>query len=69
MKRGDIADAHVLDLARAWIADPFEKPGVVEALVAEGVPEKVAVRKVEHMVDRDLLEYGTSPYHAWPAKD
>ncbi|MEE6273506.1 hypothetical protein V2J56_09125 [Georgenia sp. MJ206] len=82
MKRADISDEHVLDLARAWrdARAPVEEmlsrmqsgqpprgtPGVVAALVGEGVPEKVALRKVEHMVDRGLLDYGTTPYLAWP---
>ena len=68
MKRSDIDDQHVIDLARAWheSSDPFVTPGVVAALVAEGVPERLAVSKVEHMCDRNLLEYGVSPYYAWP---
>lgn len=65
MKRSDIADDHVLELARHWRDDPSQ-PGVVAALVAEGVPEKLALAKVEHMVDRNLLEYGVSPNYAWP---
>jgi hypothetical protein len=69
VKRSDIADDHVLELARAWRESPLGAgvPGVIEALVREGVPEKVALAKVMHMCDRRLLEYGTSPYHAWPA--
>ena len=43
------------------------QPGVIDALVAEGVPEKVAYAKVLHMVKRRLLDYGVSPYYAWPA--
>lgn len=66
MKRSDIADAHALALAQRWRDDPCGQPGVISALIAEGVPEKVALAKVEHMVQRGLLEYGTSPYHAWP---
>lgn len=82
MKRADIPDAHVIELARAWqdAVRPFTlamgrmlsgKPpsvlGVVEALMAEGIPEKLALRKVEHLEDRGLLESGTSSYYAWPA--
>jgi len=33
----------------------------------EGVPQKVALAKVLHMCDCGLLEYGTSPFYAWPA--
>lgn len=47
-------------------------PGVVEALVAEGIPRKLAYAKVLSLCERKngkpaLLEYGTSPYYAWPA--
>lgn len=63
MKRADIADRDVVALAAAWREGG---PGVVTSLVERGVPEKVALRKIEHMVDRDLLDYGTSPYFAWP---
>jgi len=70
VKRSDIDDQHVVDLARAWQDDDhFTTPGVVAALVAEGVPEKLAVSKVERLVDQDRLEYGTSPYYAWPRDD
>lgn len=66
MKRSDITDEHVLELAGCWQRD-FSQPGVIAALMAEGVPEKVALAKVEHMVRRRLLDYGVSPYYAWPA--
>jgi hypothetical protein len=67
VKRPDVADEHVLELAQRWHEDPWVQPGVIAALVAEGVPEKVALAKVLHMVKRDLLGYGVSPYYAWPA--
>lgn len=67
MKRSDISDEHVIELAKRWQYQP-EGPGVVDALVAEGVPRKVALRKVEHLVDRELMDYGVSPYYAWPAE-
>lgn len=67
MKCADIADDHVIELARRWHEDHFGQPGVVAALVAEGIPEKLALAKVERLVRRKLLDYGTSPYHAWPA--
>ena len=66
MKRSDVPDDHVLDLARRW-REGLGQPGVVAALVAEGVPEK-AVAKVLHMTRRGLLDYGVSPYYAWPAR-
>lgn len=66
MKRSDIDDDHVIELARKWYDQPFKVPGVVGQLVAEGVPEKLALAKVEHLCDRGLLDYGTSAYYAWP---
>jgi hypothetical protein len=66
MKRADIADEHVLDLASRWRDDPTQ-PGVVDALLAEGVPRKLALAKVDHMVRRGLLDLGVSPYYAFPA--
>lgn len=63
MKRSDIDDDHVLELGRRWRQGG---PGVVPALVAEGVPVKVALRKVEHLVKRGLMDFGVSPYYAWP---
>lgn len=65
MKRADIADEHVLDLAARWRDQPAE-PGVVDALMTEGVPRKLALAKVDHMVRRGLLDFGVSPYYAWP---
>lgn len=65
MKRSDISDEHVLGLARQWRED-HSKLGVVRALIAEGIPEKVALRKVEHMIQRGLLECGVSLYYPWP---
>lgn len=65
MKRTDIADEHVLDLAARWRDHPAE-PGVVDALMTEGVPRKLALAKVDHMVRRGLLDFGVSPYYAWP---
>jgi hypothetical protein len=64
MKRSDIPDQHVIDLARRW--QQHEGPGVVDALVEEGVPAKLAYSKVERLSDRGLLNYGVSPRFAWP---
>lgn len=65
MKRSDIADDHVIELAQQW-REEFAAPGVISALTAEGVPAKVALAKVLHMVQRGLLDYGVSPNYAWP---
>jgi hypothetical protein len=67
MKRSDVTDEHALELAQRWRSDPYVQPGVIAALMAEGVPEKVALAKVYHMCKRRLLDYGVSPYYAWPA--
>lgn len=68
MKSADIDDQHVIDLARAWSDGGMLSgtPGVVAALVAEGIPEKLAYTKVMRLVDRGYLEYGVSPNYAWP---
>lgn len=66
MKRSDIDDAHVIELAAAWWEGRPDAPGVVAALEAEGVPRRLAVAKVEHMTTRGLLDYGVSPNYAWP---
>jgi hypothetical protein len=67
VKRPDIPDEHVLGLARQQQALPvLERRGVVRALMAEGIPERLALAKVEHMISRRLLECGVSPYYAWP---
>lgn len=65
MKRADIPDEHAVALARQW-RDGSNQPGVVAALVAEGVPEKLAISKIEHLASRGLLDYGVSPHYAWP---
>ena len=66
MKSADIDDQHVIDLAQAWRAGSLGTPGVVAALVSEGIPEKLAYAKVERLVSRGYLEYGVSPSCAWP---
>lgn len=66
MKSADIDDQHVIDLAQAWREAPLVNPGVVQALVAEGVPKKLAFAKVERLSARGFLDYGVSPSCAWP---
>jgi hypothetical protein len=69
MTRFDISDEHVLALAERWRLGwqtGAHQPAVVAALVAEGVPEKMALAKVQHMCRRGLMDYATSPHHAWP---
>lgn len=66
MKRSDIDDQHVIDLARQWQESPSWSPGVVEALIAEGIPRKLAQSKVEHLSLRGFLDYGVSVNCPWP---
>jgi hypothetical protein len=70
MKRSDIDDDHVIELARAWQegsrAVP-RPPGVLDALIAEGIPPKLAYAKILHLSARGLLDYGVSARFAWPA--
>lgn len=71
-----IPDAMVVRFAAAWYDRAREvRPGVyldnrvlpvVEALIACGIPEKLAWYKVERMTDKGLLEYGVGPRCAWP---
>jgi hypothetical protein len=65
MKSSDIPDEHVIELARAW-HDDHTQPCVADALIAEGVPAKLAYAKIEKLVGRGLLNYGVSPRCAWP---
>lgn len=68
MKRSDIDDQHVLDLARAWQEAPLHlaTPGVIQALVDEGIPPRLAYAKVAHLSMRGYLEWGVSANYAWP---
>jgi hypothetical protein len=67
MKRADIADEHVVELAARWARD-YTQPCVLDALIAEGIPPRLALAKVEHLVARGLLDYGVSPRCAWPTR-
>jgi hypothetical protein len=64
VRRSDIPDALVIELARARRAG--SGGGVIDALTARGIPCRLALAKVEHMVERGLLNYGVSPNQAWP---
>lgn len=66
MKRTDIPDEHVIDLAQRWRDGRGAEPGVMAALMAEGIPHNLAMAKVMHLVDRGLLDFGVSPNYAWP---
>jgi len=66
VKRSDIPDELVIDLARAWRDGDMFAPGVVSALIQRGIPPKLAVAKVEHLIARGILECGVSANYAWP---
>lgn len=74
MKRSDIPDELVLALSHLWSSQSrawdlgtrgYVPAGVIEMMVASGIPYKVALRKVEHLNDRGLLDYGVSPDYSW----
>lgn len=65
LHRRDLPDTHVL--AHALRSHTVTgQHGAIGALMTEGVPHNLAYAKVMHLVDRGLLDYGTSPYSAWP---
>lgn len=65
-KCSDIDGDHVVELAHQTFAPGGTRLGVVAALVAEGWPERLALAKVEKLVSKGRLDYGVSPYYAWP---
>jgi hypothetical protein len=65
MQSKGIPDHHVLWLAWRWRQDP-RCPCALDALVAEGVPAKLAAAKIERLVARGLLDYGVSVRCPWP---
>lgn len=67
MQAKDIPDIHVIELAGSWSAG-FGRC-VLDALVDEGVPIKVAMAKIDKLIRRGWLEYGTSPRCAWPTPE
>jgi len=64
LHRRDVPDELVIEHAARRRAGGA--PGVVTALMREGVPHNLAYAKVMHLVERGHLDYGTSPYGAWP---
>ena len=71
MQCKDIPDVVVLRHAANWRAMPKHCSPVIEALkhTYPEAPGKLLYRKVCHLVDRGLMEYGTSPYTAWPTPE
>lgn len=63
-KCADIPDQLVIDIARMWRAGL--RGCVVDELVSLGVPEKMACAKVDKLVRRGVMDYGTSLRCAWP---
>lgn len=68
MKRSDISDFLAVVFANAWLEDSENRSGVYASLCALEFPPKVVLAKLEHLVDRGLLEYGTSIAYAWPTE-
>lgn len=67
MKRRDIDDLLVIRGAADWWDRRDQGTLCVGArLVGMGIPSKLAVAKIEHLVSRGMLEYGVSPWFAWP---
>lgn len=64
VKRSDIPDMLVIELARAWTEQ--RGTGALAAMVEMGIPAKVAVAKIEQMVTRGLIGYGVSVNFVWP---
>ena len=62
MQVKDVSDAQVLTL---FPACAYEYRRAIDLLTAQGVPEKVALRKVERLVDRGWLEYGSTIACVW----
>lgn len=59
VKRSDVPDALVLAVIQAIATGLHRGKNPYEILVARGIPPKVVLRKLEHMADRDLIDYGT----------
>ena len=74
MQCKDIPDDRVIELAHQR-RDGYlgQYPSLVRMLMEEfGIPEKLALVKIESLCERKFgkaarLDYGTSPYYAWPA--
>lgn len=64
MKRSDISDREALEACWAWGASD-DRGGAVQVLQAAGWPFKVVVRKLEHLDDRGLIDYGVSLNYPW----
>ena len=63
MHRRDITDAQVF---RSFAkAEEWELGHPIKDLEEQGVPYKVALRKVEQMVNRGLFDYGVSINYVW----
>lgn len=60
MQVKDVTDAQVL-----LLCPPDGVACVLSNLITQGVPEKVALRKIEQLVDRAWLEYGVSINYVW----
>jgi len=65
MQVKDISDALVL----CYFSKPYEAKPILQLLQEEHkIPGKVALRKIEQMVNKDILEYGCSINYVWTTK-
>lgn len=66
LKRGDIPDAEVLEACRAFHRGEADTPDVA---LSHKYPAKLVLAKMQHMVDRGLLNCGVSLRTAWVEGD
>lgn len=70
MKRSDIPTATVIRYAAEMHDAPLLMGRMVgDRLVEDGFPPKVVIAKIEQLVSCRLLDYGTSPWSAWPTPE
>lgn len=73
MKRSDVSDRQALEAVRPSGEqlppldglNYMENDSALQRLQHAGVPFKIALRKLEHLDDRGLIEYGVSLNYPW----
>lgn len=68
VKRSDISDAEMIEAVRQYQRSPLTNPFPTDTLAAK-YPRKVVEAKMEHLVDRGILNYGVSLRTAWVVAD
>lgn len=66
MQAKDIPDRLVVRYALLWHCG--RPTGVLQSLIEQGVPAKLALHKIVRLSGRGLLDYGVSPSCAWPTE-